>query len=244
MTEKIFTLPGGYFHDGFMHREVHLKPITGRDEEMLAEMDGAGEASFTTAILANCIKRLGNLDTVSADVTRNMLIADRDFLLMKLYQLTFGDKVEATLTCSACDKKMDTEFLLSQIDVVEKNLDSQVFVMELSPQAAYEDREGRNHESIEFRLPNGADLETMESVKNEADAVTNLLSRCVMRVGEKKMDESIARSLTSSAYKEIEEKMSQLAPGVEMDMDFTCPECQHSFTTQFNIGLFFLKNSG
>lgn len=244
MNENIFTLPGGYFHDGFMHREVDLKPITGRDEEMLAGMGGAGEASFTTAILANCIKRVGNLDMISADVARKMLIADRDFLLMKLYQLTFSEKIEAILTCSACDKKMEIDFLLSEIEVVKKNLDSQVFVMELSSQAAFEDVEGRKHRSIEFRLPDGGDLEVIEGVKNEADAVIKMLSRCVVKVGDKRMEESIARSLSALAQREIEEKMSELAPLVDLDMDLICPECQHSFTTQFNIGLFFLKSSG
>lgn len=244
MNKNIITLPGGYFYEGSMHREVRLKPITGRDEEMLAEMQGAGDASITTAILANCIKCLCHLDMVNADVARSMVIADRDFLLMNLYQLTFGDKVEATVTCAVCNKKIDVEFLVTQIEVIEMNMSSQVFTMELSPQAAYEDEEGRKHESIEFRLPNGGDLEAMEDVKNEAEAMIKLLSRCIMRVGEKRMNENIAASLTALAKREIEVKMSELAPRVELDMDITCPECQHSFTTHFNIGLFFSKSSG
>jgi uncharacterized protein (UPF0212 family) len=244
MNENIFTLPGGYFHDGCLHKDVQLKPITGKDEEMLAEAEGAGEEFIITLILANCIQCLGHLDAISIDIARKMLIADRDFILMKQYQLTFGDKVDAILTCPACDKKMDIDFFLSEVEVAENNLSSQVFTMELSSLAAYEDEQGRKHRNIEFRLPNGGDLEAVEGIKNEIDAVIKLLSRCVIRVGDKRMDENISRSLTALARREIEEEMSELAPRVELEMDIKCPECQHLFTTHFNIGLFFSKISG
>lgn len=244
MNENIFTLPGGYFYDGCLHKDVQLKPVTGRDEEMLAEAEGAGNEFVTTLILANCIQSLGHLDAVSIDTARKILIADRDFILLKQYQLTFGDKVDAVLICPACDKKMDIDFFLSQVEVVEKNLGSQIFTMELSPLAAYEDEQGRKHRNIEFRLPNGGDLEAVEGMQNEADAVIKLLSRCVSRVGDQRMDENISRSLTALARREIEEEMSELAPRVELEMDLICPECQHLFTTHFNIGLFFSKISG
>lgn len=244
MNENIFTLPGGYFYDGCLHKDVQLKPITGRDEEMLAEAEGAGNEFATALIISNCIQSLGHLDAVSIDTARKILIADRDFILLKQYQLTFGDKVDAVLICPACDKKMDIDFFLSQVEVVEKNLGSQIFTMELSPLAAYEDEQGRKHRNIEFRLPNGGDLEAVEGMQNEADAVIKLLSRCVSRVGDQRMDENISRSLTALARREIEEEMSELAPRVELEMDLICPECQHLFTTHFNIGLFFSKISG
>ncbi len=242
MSENIFTLPGGYIYEGDVYSEVELKQITGREEELIAEMEGEGEASVTTALLTSCIKRLGLLSPVSKDMARNMLVGDRDFLLMKLCQITFGDKVEATLACPACSINMDVDFSLNQIEVKRKNQDSQTFTMELSPLAAYEDEEGNKHRNVEFRLPKGGDLETIEGIRNEADAVTKLLSRCIKRVGDKIMDENIARSLTALARREIEKNMSELAPGVELDLDIVCYECQHSFTVPFNIGIFFLKS--
>jgi len=241
MSEIVCILPGGYIQNGCVYNDVELKPIMGREEELIAEMEEEGVASITTALLANCIKRLGPLSPVSSDVVRGMIIGDRNYLMTKLCQTTFGDEIEATLICPECSKKMEIDFSLSQIEVKEKRQGSKIFTMELSSFVAFQDEEGVRHRNLEFRLPNGGDIEAIDGKSDEDEAVTELLLRCIMKVGNMKMDEKIAGSLGAPARKEIEEKMSELAPEVELDLDLECPECQHSFTVPFNIGSFFLK---
>lgn len=51
------------------------------------------------------------------DVGENLLIIDRDFLLAKIRQITFGDIVKVTYTCSSCGNQNDEEVDLSKLPV-------------------------------------------------------------------------------------------------------------------------------
>src|SRR5688500_16379214 len=104
-----FMLPGGYADaDCELFREVEVAPLTGRDEELIAQQPGA-RGALLTALLARCVLRLGPVGPVSEDLMRRLLVGDRQFLLLKLRQLTFGDDVQATVHCpwETCRQKID-----------------------------------------------------------------------------------------------------------------------------------------
>ena len=92
MDQMNCLLPGGYVDGaGVVHRQVELAPLSGREEEFLAANHGWESATLVTSVLSRCIRRIGTISPVSEGVARDLLVADRQVLLLKLREATFGD---------------------------------------------------------------------------------------------------------------------------------------------------------
>jgi hypothetical protein len=239
-------LPGGYVDaDGTLQREVELAPFTGREEELLAGRYQRGEsAALVSTVLQHCIRRLGTISPLSVEVTRGLLVADRQYLLLKLRELTLGDHIHATLCCPwpDCGKKVMVSFSTSEIPVTESVDKGPLYWLELSPEAAFVAADGERYREIVFRLPNGGDQEALASLldQNEAQALTLLLQRCIHRIGPwDHPDEEAINRLSPLARLEIERQMEQVAPKVELTMESQCPECGREYAAPFELQDFF-----
>ena len=148
---------------GALHREVELAPLSGREEELLADCESSASAAFLTVLLSRCVRRLGTISPISEDIVRRLLIADRHYLVLKLREATFGDQVQATVQCpwEACRKKVDIDFSLQDIPVHESEEKGPLYTRELSPEAAVRGEHGEQYREVVFRLPNGEDQEAI-----------------------------------------------------------------------------------
>lgn len=244
MEEGIFFLPAGYYQEGKLYQEVELRPLTGREEELIADRStDENIAKLITAILTNCLLRIGPIREITTEIVRRLLVVDRDYLILRLRQLTFGDKIEGTILCPECNQKIDIDFDLNDVGIERKNGFKPTFLMELSKQAAYK-IQGEMHQEIEFRLPNGADQEEIASlIGNEAKALTELLARCLKRIGSiEKITPDLIRSLSMLARREIESRMREVSPSLDLKMDAKCPYCHLNFVNNFDIHTFFLMS--
>jgi hypothetical protein len=245
--EEVFLLPGGYVDQrGGIHDEALLSPLTGLDEYLLASFaPGACAATVVTGLLARCVKRIGSLDRVDASLIGELLVADRDFLIIKLRQLTLGRKVDCVLRCPDpdCGKLMDLTFNLDELEFERKPVKQRYVNTQLS-RAAAEIESEEPAGSIEFRFPNGADQEAcapLFAVDNDA-AVVELLSRCIRRIGSSTVvDRAKVLSLTQAERGEIEERLGQLAPRAEIEVEASCPECERPLNARFEALTFFLE---
>lgn len=245
MKRLKFQLPGGYVDEkGIVHQEAQLSPLTGKEEELLAQSRRQESASLVTNVLSRCLKRLGSMEPVPEPVARSLLIADRQYLLLKLREVTFGDRVQATLSCPwpDCQKKVDFNFSIKDIPIKESIDKGPCYKMELSPEAAFENDNHEYYREIVFRLPNGGDQESVSPLlsENEALALTVLLERCILGIGPiKNPGKELVEKLSPLARMEIEKQMTAVAPGVELDMEADCTECGREFTLPFDLHHFF-----
>lgn len=236
-------LPGGYVDKGGeIHREIELKPLTGREEELLASSQQREGASLVTAVLSRCITGIGTISPVSEELARNLLIADRQYLLLKLREATFGDQVRANIFCPwpECGKRVAVNFSINDIPVRESEDKGPIYTMILSPEIVGES--SKDEQEVIFRLPNGADQEAISPllVENEALALTKLLGRCVQRIGNLAgMNEEIISQLSSAARLAIERQMETIAPKIDLTMDVRCYECDRDFAVPFDLQRFF-----
>ena len=242
MYTQTFTLPGGYVDDqGVTQRQVELAPVTGFEEEYLANVGPAVcSASVVTALLARCIHRVGTLEPVTTSLVGNLLVGDREFLMLKLREMTCGNKLDAVLFCAdpECGKPMDVTLNLDEFAPEMKPVSERLFTLDLP---ADEGEVGRF--SIEFRLPTGADQETAAPLisGDEESAVCQLLARTIARVNdETSVDQETVRALPPKVRKEIEERMEKLAPHVTIELETSCIECQKPFSTLVDFTSFFL----
>lgn len=245
MNFTICRLPGGYRdEDGKLHHEAELVPLSGREEEFLADIGTKASATLVTMILSRCVKRIGDITPVTEEAARNLLVADRQYLLLKLRELTFGDTVRAVICCPwpDCGAKVDIDFSIKNIPVMESVDKGPTYKMDLSDEAAFVNNHSLKHRKVIFRLPNGGDQEQASPFlsQNEAKALSALLERCILEFGPLKMHGGeLASRLSPLARLEIEKEMESVAPKVDLTMDAQCPECGRQFSVPFDIQDFF-----
>ncbi len=116
------VLPGGYWDEaGRLHREFELSALTGHEEELLAQAGPAQSATLVTELISRCLRRLGEISPVPPEVSRRLLVGDRQYLLLQVRRATFGNLVHADLLCPwpDCGAQVSIDFPISDVPVEE-----------------------------------------------------------------------------------------------------------------------------
>ena len=241
LNGNVFRLPCGYVDEsGRIHAEVELAPLTGHLEYLFGSREALANAAFVTELLAHCVRRIGSLTNIDASLTSELLVDDREFIVSKLRELIFGKKCKWVLRCPNpdCDQLLD--LTLSLEGVFEDNPVSQrYFTMQLGAGS----KEGEVPREIQFRLPTGNDQEACAELSMvDADAaVEALLARCIRRIGDCTVVDSLAiQELGPDGRREIEERMRELGADADMEIESCCPECSGFFKSEFDLVTFFL----
>jgi hypothetical protein len=222
--EERVVLPGGLVGDagdGCLTTAV-LRPLTGAEEEWLASHPDAPSAVAVTHLLSHCLLGLGER-TPDRDLVRRLLVGDRDFLMLQLRRLTLGDQLQAVVSCPACTAPMDVDFRLGDVPVQPRPQRRASYTIEVS--------DGPQPRTIHFRLPTGADQEEVLDAELE-DAAAALLARCVLDPGDGVLSEAEMMA--------VEAAMETQAPGIDLELDVSCPECGAASVIPFDLTRFFL----
>jgi hypothetical protein len=222
--DDTILLPGGLVLDeGCRICDATLRSLTGREEEWLAEHPTAPRSVVVTHLLTSCLVSLGDA-TVTSQLVRQLLVGDRDYLMLQLRCLTLGEDFYAVCTCPLCHSKMDVSFKARDLPVEVRPQVSTSQLLQFSrPQP-----DGR---TIRYRLPTGGDQEALLGVDLDT-AVDNLLDRCIL--------DDDGTPVSPLERKELIDAMDASAPQVDPELELTCPECDHSFLARFDATAFFL----
>jgi hypothetical protein len=208
LEDSTVLLPGGLvLEDGRVLRQAILRPLSGREEEWLTRRRQMPNAARVTWLLQACVLSLNDVP-VTTDLVRQMLVGDRDYLVLQLRRLTLGNDVQAVIACPACGNKMDTDFRVSEVPVEFRSQNSSILSQRLA------DR------TVRFRLPTGGDQEAVLGKATEL-ATDELFQRCLVDDG--------GKTPSAEERQTIIEAMEQAAPLVDLELDLTCPECRHHF---------------
>lgn len=223
--QSAFTLPGGLLgSSGTRIRRGWLRPLNGADEEWIHGLPSdISQAAVVTGMLARCVRRIGQ-HRVTAGMARRLAVGDRDFLMLKLYQATFGDVLSLLPICPdrGCRAKMDLDLAVADIPIEERPV-------ETSYRLALD---GEPRTEIEFRLPCGADQERLATAKGVSAVALRemLLDGCTLS-GDRPAGSSDA----------LAEAIELRAPGVELEVELHCPECGHRFELDLDVAAIFLR---
>jgi hypothetical protein len=229
-SENRFPLPGGWLLDdkpGQCRRRAWaaLRPLTGHEEEWLANHRSASSATAASRILDACVLSLDD-GKPPRDFARRMLVGDRDYLMLQLRRLVLGDKILAVVTCPACDAKMDVDVDAGKITVEGPTHP------EIACEVQLPAREAETARIIQFRLPTGGDQEAVVGMPIDT-AADELLARCLL--------DSPDPPLTVEEKASVIEAIEACAPRMNVELELQCPECAHSFVTPFDTTAFFLN---
>jgi len=228
------TLPHGVRVGGAWIRDVRLRPISGEEEAYVAdETTDLLPAERTTGLLARCVEKVGSLEA-TAEAMLGLTVGDREALLLHIRRHTFGDQLDAVLTCPAqdCGERMDLELSVSDLLVdayaVNGEWDQATIV------------EGETAFDVRYRVPTGADQE--EAARLAADlpaAAGTIIERCVDEVRD-----SAGRRLDhipDPVAKALAGLMASRDPQAEIVLSLVCPECATEFRVLFDAGSFLAR---
>jgi len=147
----------------------------------------------------------------------------RDEHLLRLYQATFGDRVDGRATCPECAEAL--QLSLGCDDLLAVGTPDRV------PGAELVVHEGDYH--LTFRLPNSTDLAAVAGFDTVDDARPVILERCVTGIAGP--DGATPRSLPESVVSAIAASMSEADPRAEFLIDLVCPACNAGWEASFDI---------
>lgn len=211
---------------------VYLHSLRGADEMLVEDGSTRTALLLLEKLMKSEVSSQKSENTGSSDIRHltsdlrpptsdfrvaDIVTADRDRIFAALYINLYGSKIESTITCRHCNTPFDLDFSLRSL------LDH----YQLSSTPANDNGVFQLGNNTRFRLPTGAD-ELLLSEISETTAEDFLLSRCLIEGDVKKNGEL------------VQEKMAELAPVLNLNMQAHCPGCETNQEVQFDIQTFFL----
>lgn len=243
-----FELPVGYVdEDGRLHRTAAMRKMTGHEEALLADRKlRQNGGRLVTELLAGCLLGLGDLRPVPRAVVSQLTSADRNYLLVELRKITFGQEMEAAYTCPACGETTRTLEDLDDLPVrrIEAEGPPEI-VVELDD--GYEDRDGEVYTTMVFRLPTGLDEEKIASSlrENASRGANALLTRCLVALGDmppnrrEALGTKVLSDITLGDRARIEKAFRRATPGVDLTREVECEGCARRFSVTLDLTGFF-----
>lgn len=162
----------------------------------------------------------------SPDQLAQLSIGQRDSHLLTLREQTLGSNLVSVLNCPNCGNTLELNFAVS--DIRQPPLLESASGLLL----ATEDYE------IEFRLPNSLDLRAVEQISDVSQAAQQILERCILSVhyqGQSVLLDHIPTHVNQALL----EKMEQVDQQADIQLDVSCPDCNHQWQAPFDILSFF-----
>jgi hypothetical protein len=238
------TLRHGLYRDGTSYRTAVMRPITGLAEAALADQPSqAPLASRVTVLLASTTECIGPF-TPTRDDLRALTVGDRERLLAAALDATVGPGIEAVARCTspACGALMDLEFdlrdLLSPCDGDIGGGHSREFDMPFA--------DGSTRGRLWFRLPTGADLESVASLAREkaGRAADALLARCVIGARSETGADLSSVELGEAARRALGDEFRRLDPDSGIAVTASCPACGTPVHALVDLGAFLVALLG
>tara|TARA_R100001509_G_scaffold43822_4_gene23762 strand:- start:1946 stop:2701 length:756 start_codon:yes stop_codon:yes gene_type:complete len=219
----ITNLPSkGKFYSGY--QGIELKPLTFLDEQKILSSKGAN-----VDIVSKLLEK-----TVEGVDIEELLSMDKMFLLMKVRELSYGDKYDFNITCPNCTSEIQTSLNLSE------NLN-----MTQVPDDLSDPREimlPRLKVKAEVRFPRSRE----EVLLSSPEEVYKNMYRFVVSVDDNPDPVFISKALKRMHIQDVKTIMAELNKGeygVNPRFIFECPECSHTETMAIPMDVNFFSVS-
>jgi hypothetical protein len=230
----VVRLPCGYLRDGHLHRDAEIIPMTGLTRKAIAREDTRNNPiKVTDIILSHCLKRIGPHTSITSKLLGDLVIGDRDFLILEIRRVSMGDVITANVECDSCKAKVEVRFNLNEIEMVKMGDEKDYPIQNGNLTMAVK---GTRFEAV-CRFPKGVDQELIMpgAAKNPVAASYGLYVACLLEWNGQKgpFEASFFESLPLSDIDEFEEDFMAHQPGPIMKQEASCPQCGASIDFTF-----------
>jgi hypothetical protein len=239
----VVQLPAGIVKDGKVYRDAEVVPMTGLTRKAIAREDvRASPHKITSVMILQCLRRIGPVTSINGKVLDEMLVGDRDFLMLEIRRVSMGSDINATVECEKCKNKIDVQFSIDELEVTKIK------------EGDYEMKDGVRvfrivntdpRLDILCRFPNGADQQIMAPLltKNPVEAMFKLYSCCVLEWNGKAgpFEPRFFEGLPVSTLDKFEGAFSDKLPGPILKQSVPCPVCTADIEFTFQGSDFFFR---
>jgi hypothetical protein len=198
------------------HLDGRLRPLCGRDEELLVARRGGNAAALCNELLARCLVPIGRDPRGVRDEVAALPVHDRDLALVALRRLTYSDQLAVELACTECNARHDVSI---DLDRLARPPDPP---RELAIEAG-----GRR---IEVRLPTAGD----QAIVGEQDGGdlgarrAQLLALALIAIDDRRGPFELAgvAALDRELREAIEAAVENAMPDIDLALIAACPACE------------------
>lgn len=149
-------------------------------------------------------------------------IGKQNALLLTLREWLFGPQFVSVATCPQCGERLELNFETADIRAGPPDEPAESLALDV---AGY---------SVQFRLPNSADLAIVLGYEDPAAVERVLLERCLISA-QHAGEETSVEALPAEVVETIAETMGRVDPQANIQLSLTCPACDHQWQAILDI---------
>lgn len=242
MTNSVsrYQLPVGFPHEDQIFRKVSLSPIRGKVRKELGKEHVRENPSLATdLVFQNCLDAIGNIKIEDdSDIPEMLTGADRDFIILKLREISMGKVVNFDFNCNNCNspitgkvnvvEDIDTEILSDE--ELHKMRDGELYTFEIDTSNSEKEIVQNSNNKGRFYLPRGIESNQISDTvrENPIEAQYDLYYLCMLTWNGKtkeELDENPFDVEIAGVIDYISSKFGQNVPGPDFSVTFICSEC-------------------
>jgi len=214
-----------YGKSSFFYRQdsIEYKPMTPKQEDILFNLAYRKKGIAIEKMISSCLMETG------IDIN-NLLIGDRDALMVAIRASGYGTSYEPSLECPLCDMQNDLQFDLSQI---------KINFLKIEPETPGENL-------FRFELPKSKhvvlfkfltiedriliDKQVAGGLNGEHSSVTTFLLYSIVKINNVTDREKIyhlVMNMNAGDSNQLRKYINEHKPGLDMTIDFECDGCGH-----------------
>lgn len=226
--DEIYLPSMGLFYKN-AKTNVKVRALTGNDEIMLS--------SPYLAQTGNAIRLLMNNVVLESDLEYDdLLVCDRDAIMLFIRSVTFGDEVEMDFVCPECNLESKGSFHISQIEAKEMHI----------PPNEDGEFEFLVPSSLHSDMPIQINFSPLKIKNSHLVSEKNLMNRYLSQitsingVSDKKFITKYLKHMKIKDSQSLREFMDKVEPGFEETVLHRCPSCEYVFKDIIRIDENFL----
>jgi hypothetical protein len=231
-SETLVILPGGYVNSaGEVIKTAEVRELTGKDEEFMSKANTLSRGFL--GLLERAVVKIGDLPSTAA-LLDELLIGDRDALLLGIYKATFGPNAQYSVWCSGCEDSKD----------VTINIDEDIEVVRMA-NPTFERQftvKGKSHTYL-VALPTGTTQKELISAneKTGAELSTILLEQTVLEIDDSPVISKLqVQNIGLADRRAIANELAKRTIGPKLEpIQLDCPDCNTKVVVPVNLGTLF-----
>lgn len=243
-SENVYLIPGGYLSTEkdesgeeitVLYDKVTLREMTGHEEDILAN-DNVDINERMYKILGRCIEQLESTETgkiitdkkILVQAVNGMLMSDNITLLLRLRQVSLGNKVTFRIRCPECRTSQSKIFDLQKIEYVPMKGDRKSRLREYTT--------GRGN-VIQWQMIDGVRQRSIDSSQEKRyknDRATRALMRRILTINGEPVTVNNLKDLPIKERIEIRDQFDQEG-GIDTAVNVTCTACGINFLTDMEV---------
>lgn len=227
-------VPTGLRRADGVQRRMWLRAWSGEDVAALGEGPGAEAplAERTSELLGRCLSLDAGATAAGAAVARRLTIGDREALLLHLYSLTHGERLDLVASCPRCAERLELELRAADLLLpTAAACEAEQWTALAGPAGAV---------AVRVRLPTGEDQErAARRAADERAAARELLRACLLEIGGADGGDAASKAgseLPGELEAILAERLGELDPQAEIRLAASCPHCRAEIDLGFDAG--------